>query len=88
MRKKFRWIYVYVGWWECYITDKKLKEPATLVSKHKSVFNAEWFIQKNYPDDFICYDKDIQDDCEWAEYMDEDRLEHYFYDLSDKMEVA
>lgn len=90
MKKKFRWVYVYVGWWECYITDKKLKEPATLVSKHKTVWNAEQFIEKNYPSAYIVIDKDIWDLCEWAWWMTDEDIENslLFYDLTDKMEVA
>ena len=90
MKKKFRWLYVYVGFWECYITDKALKAPYILVSKHKTVIMAEKFIEKHYPSANILYDKDIQDKIWWAEFMDEEEFNSnlYVHDFSDIMEVA
>lgn len=88
MRKKFRWIYVYVGYYEVVITDKRLAKPLSYVSKHKSVWNAEKFINKEYPSADILYDKGIQDLTDWCWMSeDDDDYPHIFYDFAD-MEAA
>ena len=84
MRKKFRWIYVYVGYYEVVITDKKLAKPLSYASKHKDVFNAEKFINKAYPSADILYDKDIQDLTDWGWMSEEDDdYSRIFYDFAD-----
>lgn len=74
---KAKWIYVYVGYWEAYITDKRLNTTAELISKHRTVENAEKFVERNYPSATILYDKDIKDLIWWAAFMGEDN----FYSL-------
>lgn len=85
MKKPFRWIYVYVGYYEAVITDRLLGKPLTLVSRHKSVGNAERFIAKEYPSADVLYDKRVQDLTEWY-WMDEedDDYKHIFYSFADK----
>lgn len=86
MKKKFRWIYVYVGYYEIVITDKRLAKPLSYVSKHKNTWNAEKFANKEYPSADILYDKDIQDLTDWHWMSeDDDDYSHIFYDFADCM---
>lgn len=87
-KNKTKWFYVYVGYYECVITDKKLNAPWTYASKHKSVFNAERLIEREYPSAEILYDKDIEDDTDfyWVDEPGGEDYERYyestFYDMS------
>lgn len=85
MKKQFRWIYVYVGYYEVVITDQHLDKPLMLVSKHKSVENAEQFIEKEYPSASVLYDENIQDLTEWY-WMDEEDDDYgcIFFPFADK----
>lgn len=85
MRTKFRWIYVYVGYYEAVITDQLLDRPLILVSRHKSVENAERFIEKEYPSASVLYDERIQDLTRWV-WLDaeDDDYKGIFYSFADK----
>ena len=85
MKTSFRWIYVYVGYYEVVITDQLLDKPLTLVSRHKRVENAERFIEREYPSAYVLYDENIQDLTQW-DWMDaeDDNYKHIFYSFADK----
>lgn len=50
--------YVYVGYYEVYITTKKMEGPATLSSWHKTAENAEKRALREYPSATFLYDED------------------------------
>jgi len=66
MRTAQKWIYLFAGYYELIITDKLLPAPYILISRHKSVSNAEIAGERFDPDAWVNYDEDIISETDYS----------------------
>lgn len=69
MKRKF---FLYAGFYEMLITDRRLRRPYSLVSTHRSLEAAEEAARRNDPDQTTVYDQNIKKDVAEAYPMLED----------------
>lgn len=74
--------YLYVGFYEWYISDKQLPEPLSLVGAYNSAKEAEKEAAKH--DDWINYDEDILEETAYYEQFSDDICNFYHEAFEDK----
>lgn len=84
-------IYVYAGYYELFVTSKKLNSPFLLQGFFKTVKEAETFIAHNFDvDDNIYYERSLYSQSEYAEtlsFLSDVETERYKIDITDDGDV-
>ena len=79
-----RKIYVYAGYYELFITSKRLAPPFMYQAEFDTVSEAEKWVDENFDteNDTIYYERSIYDESRIAECLfDEEKAEFYKFDI-------